>query len=89
MVPSDKTANNTLQQLFYTYLKQLGKKIHSKCAIDLFYVANRIQLNEDVKNKLISQKNNAEMNCFLINEIRFLQKLREQEEQLNKKFHLN
>jgi Lon protease-like protein len=82
-------ASNNLRQHFEEYLKHLGKVNKREYSDSLFYMANRIELSHTAKNKFLSLQSNQSMNAFLINQIRFLESIHRQEEQLNKKFHLN
>jgi hypothetical protein len=81
-------ASSKLLALFRAYLKSQGKSVKSK-GPHVFYIANRLNLSQEVKDRLIRQGSDEAMNRFLINELLFLQKLREQEQALQRKFHLN
>jgi len=89
VVNPESKITETLRDVFKGYLENLGKRISPAAPMNLFYIANRLELDSETKNKFISLSSNAEMNCFLLNEIRFLQKIREQEDLLQRKFHLN
>ena len=82
-------AKTSLKEKFLTYLKTSGKRISKSQPLDLFYIANRLELDAETKNKLISLDSNSEMNHFLVNQLNFLEKIREQESLLQQKFHLN
>ncbi|MEQ8909916.1 MAG: LON peptidase substrate-binding domain-containing protein [Vicingaceae bacterium] len=82
-------AKDNLKALFKLYLEAVGKRINKNQPLDLFYIANRLELDAETKNELISLNSSAEINCFLMNQIRFLEKIREQESLLQSKFHLN
>lgn len=82
-------AREDLKTLFVSYISSIGKKINRNISLDIFYIANRLELDAETKNEFISLSSNAEMNCFLLNQIRFLTKIREQEGLLQQKFHLN
>jgi Lon protease-like protein len=89
IMETSMAAKDSLQEKFIAYLQTSGKRIAKNQAIDIFYIANRLELDAETKNKLISLENNAEMNCFLVNQLSFLEKIREQESLLQQKFHLN
>ena len=74
---------------FNDYLKHSGKRIIKEHSESIFYIANRLGLSNENKNKLISLSTIEEMNNFLLNELKFLVKIREQESLLQQNFHLN
>ncbi len=76
-------------QYFNNYLKHSGKRVIKEHSESIFYIANRLGLSTENKNKLISLTSIEEMNNFLLNELKFLVKIREQEALLQQKFHLN
>lgn len=83
-----KTSEN-LHSNFCHFLNKIDKQIAKSAIVDLFYIANRLELDAESKNQLIQQKSEAEANCFLINQINLMDRLKEQEELLQQKFHLN
>lgn len=78
-----------LKALFLTYLLKVGKKTNPKVEFDLYQLANRLEMDQKRKNELIQHEDEIEIHRFLSNEIRFLAKIKEQEELLNRNFHLN
>lgn len=85
----DGIASEKLHEHFNDYLTTIDKKVKASPPFTLFYIANRIELSQENKNELIKQSGSKGIDAFLINEIRFLLKIREQEESLNQRFHLN
>lgn len=81
--------SDNLHSKFCHYLNKMDKQIARSATIDLFYIANRLELDAESKNQLIQQKSEADANCFLINQINLMDRLKEQEELLQQKFHLN
>lgn len=86
---TDWKASASLIKKFECFLNSIDKQIARSATIDLFYIANRLELDAESKNELIQQKNEADANCYLINQINLMERLREQEELLQQKFHLN
>ena len=82
-------ANNKLVAQFKEYLLSIKKSINKLQPFSLYYIANRLQLSHNTKNELICIDNENFANSFLINEIQFLRKIREQEATLNSNFQLN
>lgn len=82
-------AGNRLVTHFKNYLTSIQKSTNKPSPFSLYHVANRLQLSNDTKNELMSIADEQLANSFLINEIRFLRKIREQEASLNHNFHLN
>ena len=80
---------STNQNRFFTYMASIGKKISNPERINLFYIANRIELNLESKLELISLTSNEAINKFLLHEIQMMEKIQEQESWLQQKFHLN
>tara|TARA_B100001109_G_C18835109_1_gene461549 strand:+ start:526 stop:1095 length:570 start_codon:yes stop_codon:yes gene_type:complete len=78
-----------LKNRFFTYMASIGKKISNPERINLFYIANRIELNLESKLELISLTSNEAINKFLLHEIQMMEKIQEQESWLQQKFHLN
>lgn len=74
---------------FKDYLSSIQKSSNKPEPLSLYYIANRLQLSYETKNKLICAEDENFSNTFLINEIRFLRKIREQEATLNNNFQLN
>jgi len=88
LVKHETTVSSELIELFNLFLDKFGKR-KSKGIPSIFQLANRIEMSQETKRELIRQPDNAAMNRFLINQIRFDLKVREQENLLNQKFHLN
>lgn len=65
------------------------KKFDPEECLSTYCIANRLKLSVENKNEFLSIKDSSKANLFLINEIRFLIKIREQEFDLDHKFHLN
>lgn len=85
-----KEANPKLAFQFDLFLEMENRKKDSKGKIfSIYNVANRLKMPLESKNEFISIEQEAQANIFLINEIKFLQKIREQEFSLNQNFHLN
>ena len=87
-VEIDSSVSTDLIQQFDIFLEKTGKK-KFKNAPDIFQLANRMEMSQETKSEFISKADNAALNRFLINQIRFELKIREQESLLNQKFHLN
>lgn len=85
----ETTNSEELNVLFRKYLDQTGKVIHDNENTNIFNIANRIELSHENKNHLISLPNSQSMIKFLQNQIRFLLKIRYQEDILDKNFYLN
>ncbi|MFT6166926.1 MAG: hypothetical protein ACJASF_001620 [Vicingaceae bacterium] len=81
--------NERLLVQFKTYMASIDKSTNKPEPLSLFYIAHRLHLSYETKNELISIKSEDFANSFLINEIRFLRNIREQEATLNNNFHLN
>lgn len=82
-------ANERLTAQFKDYLLSIQKSSSKPTPYSIYYIANRLQLSLDTKNELISIDNEKFANTFLINELRFIRKIREQEATLNHNFQLN
>lgn len=78
-----------LKILFDQYISISGKRKAQSSSIGLFQIANRLELSTDIKDQLIALENGKAMNRFLINQIKFMNKIIEQEGLLNQNFHLN
>lgn len=89
VVTIDTKVNAKLKALFLTHLLKVGKKSDPKADLSIFQLANRLEMDQKRKNELIQHSDKEEINRFLSNEIRFIDKIKEQEELLNKNFHLN
>ena len=87
-IEHDTLVSKELHELFNSFLDKFGKR-KSKDKPTIFQIANRIEMPQETKREFIGQADNAALNRFLINQIRFDLKVREQEELLNQKFHLN
>lgn len=88
-IPLVGNANGRLVDQFKDYLLSIQKSLTKPPPFSLFYIANRLKLSYETKNELISIGDNKFANTFLINEIRFLSNIREQEATLNHNFQLN
>ena len=88
IIEHDISVSNDLNELFNLFLDKFGKR-KSKSSLTIFQLANRIEMSQETKREFISQANNVALNRFLVNHIRFELKIREQENLLNQKFHLN
>ncbi len=82
-------ANDKLVAQFKDYLLSVKKSTNKPGPFSLYYIANRLQLSHTTKNELVCIDSDSLANTFLINEIRFLKKIREQEDTLNSNFQLN
>jgi len=82
--PSDELAKE-----FEKYLADSKKRMVKEHSNSLFYIANRLELSTDTKDELIRQADGTSLNRYLLNQIRFLSKIREQESLLDQNFHLN
>lgn len=89
ILQSNWNASSNLKVKFEGYLNKMDKKIARSATVDLFYIANRLELDAESKNELLQQKSEAEANCFIINQISLMERLKEQEDLLQQKFHLN
>ena len=85
----ESNASEKLNDQFKTYLSALKKTVKKSEPYSLYYIANRMKLPVETKMDIISIENTSKLDLFLINELRFQQNIREQEDQLNHKFHLN
>lgn len=85
----ENQATKELLNEFTTYISTSPKRMVKEHCHSLFYIANRLELDTTTKKELISLSNNKQMNCFLINQLKVLIKIVEQEELLNQNFHLN
>jgi len=88
-VTIENKVGDVLKTEFLHFLEIVGKKHNSQSELSLFKIANRLELSQKKKDDLIHCPNHQTMNRFLINEIRFYEKILEQEESLHHKFHLN
>lgn len=82
-------ASKELLHEFKLFMSSANKRLNKTHNQSLFYIANRLELATEIKNKLIQYPTANEMNRFLINQIKFINKLKEQENLLNQNFHLN
>ena len=82
-------ASTALTKEFEQYLASSKKRVIKEHSNSLFYIANRLELNTESKDELIKLKDGDHMNRYLLNQIKFLNKIREQESLLNQNFHLN
>lgn len=78
-----------LKSIFGNYLKLINKKQPTDPNFNLFYIANRLELDAQHKKGLMSLLKDREMNYFLINQIRLMSRCLELEVKLKQKFHLN
>lgn len=85
----DTIASEKLIEQFKIYLEKFGKSVKKKPPLSAYYIANRLKLPVETKLEIISIENSDKLSLYLINELRFQQNVREQEAQLNYKFHLN
>ena len=81
--------NKELQEEFKKYLLSSKKRHVKEHSNSLFYIANRLELDTDTKNEMIEHLNGETINRFLLNQIKFLSKIREQESLLDQNFYLN
>lgn len=81
--------NQTLRDAFNSYLSKMCKKAPINKEVDLFYIAQRLNLDTLHKRELILSMENPEMNRYLFNQIKLVSCCLEQEEKLKQKFHLN
>lgn len=84
-----KPADHRLVSVFRNYLTSIQKNCNKLEPFSLYYIANKLQLSYESKIELISIESSSLANAFLINEIMFLSKIREQEATLNHNFQLN
>jgi hypothetical protein len=82
-------ATDKLITQFRDYFTSMQKSITKPEPFSMYYIANKLQLTTETKNSLIAIENEKSLSSFLINEIRFLSKIREQENTLNQNFQLN
>ena len=82
-------ASEELLKEFKLYMSDSNKRMVKEHSHSLFYIANRLELSTETKDKLIQFSGPKEMNRFLVNEIKFINKIKEQETLLNQNFHLN
>jgi len=85
----DGKADQTLKSIFNTYLSKMCKKPPINKEFDLFYIAQRLNLDNIQKKKLMLMIENQKMNRYLLNQIKLVSSCLEQEEKLKQKFHLN
>lgn len=74
---------------FEQFLSAAKKRVVKEHGNSLFYIANRLEMSTNSKDELIELSDGKQMNRYLLNQIRFLNKVREQESLLNQNFHLN
>lgn len=85
----DTRSSNELNSEYSNYVQQSGIVVHEEECISIFNIANRLELSQEAKNHLISLPNRESMIKFLLNETRFLSKIKQQESDLNKHYYLN
>lgn len=85
----DTNSCNELNAEYNNFLKQSGKIVQDEDCISIFNIADRLELSQESKSMLISLPTREAMIKFLLNETRFLSKIKQQESQLNKHYYLN
>lgn len=85
----DLSVPENMLRRFNTFLKNIGKQPKVHLSYSIFQLANRLEMNQESKNELISLFDYSKMKLFLINEIKFQENIRQQESVLQNKFHLN
>ena len=89
IIEIESRSSKLLTTEFEEFLSASKKRIVKEHSNSLFYIANRLELNTDSKDELIELSSGDQMNRFLVNQIKFLKKIHEQENLLNQNFHLN
>jgi len=85
----DNTASEDLQEEFEKYLQSINKRMIKDQNHSLFYIANRLELDTPTKKELVQLHNSTKINSFLLNQIKLIEKIKEQEDLLDMNFHLN
>ncbi len=88
VIKVEEQVGNELKELYQAYLFQLGKKMNNS-EPNVYQLANRLELSLELKKELLEQHTQEELNCFLINAIRMMGKIYEQESLLKDNFHWN
>lgn len=89
IIETGDKATETLIELYKKFLQSMGKRFKKSPTPSIHQIANRLELSQEKKNEFIQQSNLEGKNRFLVNEIKFILKIMEQEVSLNHKFHLN
>lgn len=84
----DTNSNDELNAEYRKYLEETGKMVQEE-GESILNIANRLELSQEAKNQLISLPTREAMIKFLLNEIRLLSKIKQQESKLNKHYYLN
>jgi hypothetical protein len=85
----DAHVSDELFNEFEGFLQGSQKRMVKSHCNSLFYIANRLELDTASKIELISLNDTKKMNTYLLNHMRMMKKIKEQEEQLNMNFYLN
>ena len=85
----DTQPSAALIEEFEQFLVASNKRKIKEHSNSLFYIANRLELDTESKNEMIQLLNGDKMNRYLLNQIKFMNKIREQESLLDQNFHLN
>tara|TARA_B110000046_G_scaffold57595_2_gene64458 strand:+ start:136864 stop:137433 length:570 start_codon:yes stop_codon:yes gene_type:complete len=83
------SADRRLTTHFKNYMSSIEKSSNKPEPYSLHYIADRLQLSNETKNEFICIASERAASAFLINEIRFLTNIREQEASLKHNFYLN
>lgn len=82
--PSDELIKKSVP-----YFNSIKKNLNKNQAISTYSIARLLCLEEDKKLKILSAKSEDEINKILLNEVKLLSKMFDQELQLNERFFLN
>lgn len=81
--------NDAVIEQAMLYFNSVKKKMNTNQAISTYSIANMLCLEEEKKQEILGSKSDAEINRFLLNELRLLAKMYLQEMSLNERFFLN
>ncbi len=81
--------NDAVIEQAVLYFNSVKKKINTNQIISTYSIANMLCLEEEKKQEILGSKSEAEVNTFLLNELKLLAKMYSQEMNLNERFFLN
>ena len=82
-------STEALDDEYICFLEETGKIVQEESGDTIFNIASRLGLSQEAKNHLISLPDREAMVKFLLNETRFLSKIKQQESKLNNHYYLN
>ena len=88
-LPVFSKANNALIEKSIPYFNSIKRKINSKEFISTYSIARMLCLEEDSKLLLLASNSNQEINQLLLNELKLLATMYNQEMQLKERIFLN